>query len=72
MHENCAVDAEVMEWGQGQGKDAEVFDIREGSRHRLLVQGSTITGWVTVTKVKDGKPDVHKKPGFFVFDCASF
>ena len=59
VHENNAVDAEVMEWGQGQGKDAEVFDIREGSRHRLLVQGSTMTGWVTVTKKNDKGVDVE-------------
>ena len=63
IHDNCSVDAEVMEWGQGQGKDGEVFDIREGSRHRMMVQGSTITGWVTVNKKNDkGEAVENLKP----------
>ena len=62
VHENAAVDAEVKEWGLGQGKEFESMkepeDIKEGSRHRLLVQGSTTTGWVTVSKPgeKEGAP----------------
>ena len=80
VYENAAVDAEVMEWGMGQGKDAEVFDIKEGSRHRLLVQGSTMTGWVTVTKkdsngvdqdnLKPAKPDDPEAEGQLIV-CAA-
>ena len=32
-HDNAAVDAEVMEWGMGQGKDAEVRATRN-NEHR--------------------------------------